>query len=241
MAGSQQTRNIIIGAAAVFTSVVSSLEAGWDSVALPARVDGTPFARTLQNGAAYRNVGLTSDGVEVTYSPDYGEVEVDQLLDAAKMFKQKMTMTVKTSLTEATLENMVLVWAQSAASHRRADAVGTAPDQTGEEQTLNEDFNGDVLPAGEEELGFEAGALGIEPVERQLVFVGNSPRTFTDNKKRERIYQLRRSLSVEASTHSLKRNEATGLPVSFRVLPTDVSGAEYGTIRDRVITQYSNI
>lgn len=235
MAGKQETKNIIVGAASVFTSVVSSLESGWDSVELPARVDGTPYAATLQNGNVFRNVGLTSDGVEVTYSPDYGEVEVDQLLDAAKMFKQKMTVTVKTTLTEATLENLVLVWAQSAASYRYGGAVGTAPDQTGQEQTLSEGFDGDTLATGDEELGLEAGALGIEPVERQLVFVGGAPRSDT-NKKRERIYQLRRSLSVEASTHSLKRNEATLFPVSFRVLPSEVSGAEYGRVITRVIT-----
>lgn len=235
MAGEYKTQNIIVGAAAVFTSVVSSLESGWNSVSLPARVDGTPFARTLQNGATFRNVGYTSDGVEVTYSPDYGEVEVDQLLDAAKMFKQKMTVTVKTSMTEATLENIVLVWAQSPASIRTAGAVGTAPDATGEEQDLGDSFDGSVVPTGEQHLGLEAGALGVEPVERQLIFVGGSPRA-ANNAKRERIYYLRRSLSVEASTHSLKRNEATMLPVSFRVLPAEVSGAEYGQIIDRIIT-----
>jgi len=146
-----------------------------------------------------------------------------------------MTVTVKTSMTEATLENFVLVWAQSPASHRVAGSVETAPDSQGNEKDLGDSFDGTEVPAGEEHLGLEAGALGIEPVERQLVFVGGSPRTDA-GLKRERIYYLRRSLSVEASTHSLKRNEATGLPVSFRVLPTEVSGAEYGMVVDRVIT-----
>lgn len=234
MAGGYRNQNIIVGAAAIFTSVVSSLESGWNAVALPASVPGTPYAATLQANNTFRNVGYTSDGVEVTYSPDYGEVEVDQLLDTAKMFKQKMTVTVKTSLTEATLENLVLVWAQSPSSRRYGGAVGTAPDATGVEYDLDTDFDGDTVPTDEEVLGLEAGALGVEPVERQLVFVGGSPRT-AGNAKRERVYHLRRSLSVEASTHSLKRNEATMFPVSFRVLPSEVSGAEYGTVRDRVI------
>jgi hypothetical protein len=234
MAGGYRNQNIIVGAAAIFTSVVSSLESGWTSVTLPASVSGTPYAATLQTNNAFRNVGYTSDGVEVTYSPDYGEVEVDQLLDTAKMFKQKMTVTVKTSLTEATLENLVLVWAQGPSSRRYGGAVGTAPDPTGLEHDLDTDFDGVTVPADEEVLGLEAGALGVEPVERQLVFVGGSPRT-AGNAKRERVYHLRRSLSVEASTHSLKRNEATMFPVSFRVLPSEVSGAEYGTVRDRVI------
>jgi hypothetical protein len=235
MAGGYRNQNIIVGAAAVFTSTVSSLETGWNSVSLPAAVSGTPFATTLQANAGWRNVGYTSDGVEVTYSPDYGEVEVDQLLDTAKMFKQKMTVTVKTSLTEATLENLVVVWAQSPASYRHPGASATAPDATGVERDATKEFdNTTSVPTDEGVVGLEAGALGIEPVERQLVFVGGSPRT-AGNLKRERVYHLRRSLSVEASTHSLKRNEATMLPVSFRVLPSEVSGAEYGTVRDRLI------
>jgi hypothetical protein len=234
MAGGYRNQNIIVGAAAFFASAVSSLEAGWNSVALPASVPGTPFAATLQASNAYRNVGYTSEGVEVTYSPDYGEVEVDQLLDTAKMFKQKMTVTIKTSLTEATLENLVLVWAQGPSSRRIGGAVGTAPDPTGQTHDISKDFDDVTVPANEEVVGLEAGALGVEPVERQLVFVGGSPRT-AGNAKRERVYHLRRSLSVEASTHSLKRNEATVLPVSFRVLPSEVSGAEYGTVRDRLV------
>lgn len=235
MAGGYRNQNIIVGAAAVFTSDLSSLEAGWTGVALPAAVPGTPFAATLQASADWRNVGYTTDGVEVTYSPDYGEVEVDQLLDTAKMFKQKMTVTVKTSLAEATLENLELVWAQSPASRRYPGAAADAPDASGIERDASKEFdNTTSVPADEIVLGLEAGALGVEPVERQLAFVGGSPRTL-GNVKRERVYHLRRSLSVEASTHSLKRNEATMLPVSFRVLPSEVSGAEYGTVRDRVI------
>lgn len=235
MAGGLRNQNIIVGAAVLFTSVASSLDTGWNSVALPSAVSGTPFATTLQSGNAFRNVGYTSEGVEVTYSPDYGEVEVDQLLDTAKMFKQKMTVTVKTSLTEATLENLVLVWAQSTASYRYPGASNTAPDATGQLRDATKEFdNTTSVPADEAVLGLEAGALGIEPVERQIAFVGGSPRT-AGNVKRERVYHLRRALSVEASTHGLKRNEATVLPVSFRVLPSEVSGAEYGTVRDRVI------
>lgn len=237
-------RNIIIGAAAVYLSAADSTSAGWNAVALPASVSGTPFTGSLDADANnWRSTGYTSDGVEFAYTPDYGEVEVDQLLDAAKLFKQKMTATVKTTFAEATLENLMVVWAQGGSSRRR---YGAAPvnieDVTGVARDVTKDFEGVTVPKQEEVLGIEAGALGIEPVERQIVFVGNSPRTYNpatpaeDNKKRERIYHVRRALSVEATTHSLKRNEATLFPVTFRLLPSTVSGAEYGTIRDRVIT-----
>jgi len=215
-----ESRNIIVGAAAVYLSEDDSTETDWNTVALPARVANTTYTTALDNSADWRNTGYTSEGVEFAYTPDYGEVEVDQLLDAAKLFKQKMSATVKTTFAEATLENLLVVWAQGGAS-LKADS--------------GSDFDGDTLTAGESVLGVEAGALGIEPVERQIVFVGNSPRTADTNKKRERVYHVRRALSVEATTHSLKRNEATLFPVTFRLLPANVSGAEYGTIRDRVI------
>jgi hypothetical protein len=82
----------------------------------------------------------------------------------------------------------------------------------------------------------EAGALGSEPVERALVFIGNAPRAASSGKKRERVYHARRVLNVEASSHSYRRNEATVFPVSFRLLPDPAfSGAEYGIIVDRII------
>jgi len=235
------SRNIIVGAAAVFLSNADSLSgSNWDSTSKPAAVDGTPYADTLEATAAsatgWRGTGYTSDGVEFAYTPDYGEVEVDQLLDAAKLFKQKMTATIKTTFAEATLENLIVVWAQGGSSLRWTGGSTTATDITGRTVDATKDFAGTTVPANEQELGIEAGALGVEPVERQIVFVGNSPRTASGNKKRERIYHVRRALSVEATTHSLKRNEATLFPVTFRLLPSTVSGAEYGTIRDRVIT-----
>jgi hypothetical protein len=239
-------RNVIVGAAATFLSVSDSLQSDWDSVVLPARVPGTPYTRTLEaNDAAsaptrkWRGTGYTSGGIEVSYNPDYGEVDVDQLLDAAKMFKQKMSATVKTTFAEATLENLLVVWAQGGSSLRNAAGSATAVDIAGNVVDATKDFEGVTVPADEDVLGLEAGSLGVEPVERQVVFVGPSPRVapggVNANKKRERIYHVRRALSVDASTHSLKKNEATLFPVNFRLLPSEVSGAEYGTIRDRLI------
>jgi hypothetical protein len=235
MANQFNSRNIIVGAAAVFLSTDDSLSDDWDTVALPARVSGVPYADTLNNNADWRSAGYTSNGVEYMYSPNYGEVEVDQLLDAAKLFKQKMTASVKTEFTEATLENLLVVWAQAGASLRSSLGDTTAVDSTGRTVDQTKDFDGVAVPVNDQVLGMEAGALGIEPVERQAVFVGGAPRTAA-NKKRERIYRLRRVISVDPSTHGLKRNDSTRFPVNFRLLPSEVSGAEYGEIRDRVIT-----
>jgi hypothetical protein len=131
-----------------------------------------------------------------------------------------MTVSINTTLAEATLENLLVVFAQKGSTKKKDASVSS------------EYFGGGT---GAESLGIEAGALGQEPVERSLVFIGNAPRTAT-GKKRERMYHIRRALNVEASSHSYRRNEATVFPVSFRLLPdSSFSGAEYGTIVDRLI------
>lgn len=205
------TKNIMVGAAALFVSDEDSTTG-----TLPdpvAAVDGTSLRDTYADDDAWRNVGLTTGGVEVTYAPDFGAVEVDQMLDDAKLFKQKMTVTVATTLSEATLENLLFAWGQGA---------GTLTNDT----------------AGTETLDILSGELGEEPVERALAFVGNAPRVAADattnpNAVRERHYYLRRCLQVESSAHALNRAEATTIPVSLRCLPGD--DGSYGNIVDRVV------
>lgn len=218
--------NIIVGAAEVWTSKKDSTQvAAWPTYSIPT-FTANSSARSAMDAATgsdgWRNVGFTSEGIEVQYSPDYGDIQVDQLLDTAKLFKQAMTVSVNTTLAEATLENLLFAFAQSSAT-KDASAHGA------------DDLTKYAKGTGGETLGFEAGALGSEPVERALVFIGNAPRS-TAGKKRERVYHARRVLNVEASSHSYRRNEATVFPVSFRLLPDPAfSGAEYGLIVDRLI------
>jgi len=157
----------------------------------------------------FRDVGLTQEGVEVQYQPDFGEVEVDQILDAARLFKQKMTVSVATTFAEGTLENLVDVWAQS--------------DSTQYTDTGWSDAGDAVVMSG--------GELGEAPKEKALLFVGNAPDTATTYK--QRVYLANRALSVEASSHGYKRNEATVFPVTFRLLPdTAASYSAYGRVVD---------
>lgn len=237
-----KSRNILVGAAALYISTLDSLDPDFyvsansdvPAPAIPTLASGQTAVSQLDVSADWRYTGYTQEGVELSYEPDYGEVEVDQLLDAAKMFKQKMTVSVKTTLVEATLSNLMVAWAQSPLaaegqpSSYKAKGVNGLNDSTG--------FDGRTLNTGDEHIGWAAGALGVEPVERSLAFVGLAPPSPVDGKKRERIYHARRALQVESSMHGLKRAEATVFPVSFRLLPASVSGAEYGSILDRVIT-----
>jgi hypothetical protein len=206
-----QVRNIIIGAAALYISVKDSTDAAWNGgPALPASPGaGSSFTTALDDSADFRHTGFTTEGLEVSYEPDYGDVEVDQLLDSAKLFKQSMRVMVNTTLAEAALENLLVAWGQQSATLTSTTSTT--------------------------ELGIAAGALGDEPVERALVAVGPGPKTAA-GAKRERVYHARRVLSVESSAHSVRRNEATVFPVSFRLLPDPAfAGSEYGVIRDRNI------
>lgn len=158
-------------------------------------------------GAAYRNVGFTNNGLQITYNPSYGSVTVDQLLDTAKLFKETMEVMIATEMAEGTLENVLAVFGQSAAT----------------------------LTESGKKLGLAAGALGEAPVERQLVAIGQAPTTAASSKT-ERVYYARRTLSVQQSQFSLARNAASTFPVTFRLLPSGAAvdaGAEYGTIVDR--------
>jgi hypothetical protein len=208
-----EAKNIIVGAAPLFLSKKDSTESSYATV-LPEGSNVTANTsiydadtRELKGalGTSYANVGYTNNGLQITYNPTYGSVTVDQLLDTAKLFKESMEVMLATEFTEATLENVLKVFGQGAS-------------------TLSNDA-----------LGLEAGALGQEPTERQLIAVGLAPRSAA-NKKRERVYYARRVLSVQQSQFTLARNNPTVFPVTFRLLPDAAyAGAEYGKIIDRLI------
>jgi hypothetical protein len=205
--------NIIVGAAALFTHNAGPI--GLDSdgkitdaqaaIDLPAMTaSATSYKETLTLADEdYTNVGYTSNGLELAFQPDFGEVAVDQLLDVARLFKQGMTVNLNTSFAEATLENLL---------------VAIAADDT--------DL---VSGSGLSTLKMSAGDIGDVPLERGLVAVGPGSGSAADPK--ERIYVAYRALSIENVTVSAKRDEASMFEVSFRLLPND--DASYGKIVDR--------
>lgn len=199
-------KNIIVGAAEVFLgpALTDSSPAGITAWR-PAVSGTTPYGTTVAATAGWRNVGYTQDGLEVATDPSWGEVEVDQLLDAAKIFKDGMSLNISTTMAEATLENLLIAWGQT------ESIASTANDR---------------------EIQMEAGALGQAPLERGLIAVGNGVEKTASNVYTERTYFAYRVLSVEASTHSLARAEATTVPVTFRALPAD--NGRYGAVRDRL-------
>ena len=202
--------NIIVGAAALFVA-----DTTLDATSLTAFENTKSFKDTLTNDADYTNVGYTTNGLELQFQPDFGEVQVDQILDVAKLYKQGMQVSLATSFAEATLENLLL-----ALAYKDSKLSGTKSTSAGRV------------------LDLSAGDIGECPVERGVVAVGPGTGDCVDSTTVERVYTAYRALSIENVTVSAKRNEASMFEVSFRLLPEDVSGS-YGKIVDRTFTPAS--
>jgi hypothetical protein len=220
--------NIIVGAGALYVGNASAVDTELteehlvNATGVKGSLQAATSTKTLQDpnnlvvSSKWESVGYTSEGAELSFEPDYGEVQVDQLLDVAKIFKQGQRVMLNTTLTEATLENLLVV-------------VGGAA--------------GDLTTSGTDldVFNINAGSLGVSPIERSLCLVGPGPEEkATTGKKVERIYVAYRALSMDTVTVGVRRNEATVFPASFRLLgSTDNSvggNASYGKIIDRVFT-----
>jgi hypothetical protein len=205
---------IIVGAAAFFVSKAANAEA-------PAFVGGTDYKTTVSaDDTNWRNVGYTSNGLELQFEPDFGEVKVDQLLDVAKLFKQGMKVSMKTSFAEATLENLLLAIAQKDSDlAEHSETISSSPTVVGSE------------------VDIKSGELGEYPLERQIIAIGASEEAGSlaeVGNASQRVYTAYRALSIESVTVSAKRDEATMFEVNFRLLP-DENGV-YGKIVDRTYT-----
>jgi hypothetical protein len=205
--------NIIVGAAALFThnagpigydedGKITDTQAASDLPVFTA--SATSYKDTLSADSDYTNIGYTSNGLELAFNPDFGNVAVDQLLDVARLFKQGMTVNLKTSFAEATLENLLVA-------------------------TAGKDTDLPTAVSGVHQMRLSAGDIGDVPLERGLVAVGPGSGSSLDPK--ERIYVAYRALSIESVTVSAKRDAASMFDVSFRLLPND--DASYGKIVDR--------
>jgi len=195
--------NIIVGAAALFTYETGELS----EALLPDYDPGVSYKTTLSEETGFRNVGYTMNGLEIVSQPDFGEVQVDQVLDVAKLYKQGMQVNLNTAFAEATLENLLFAIAGK---------------------------DGDVIDdGGNPGIDLSAGDIGECPVERGLVAVGPGTGDCAIGDELERVYAAYRALSIENVTVSAKRDEPTMFEVSFRLLPNN--DASYGKIVDRTI------
>jgi len=206
--------NIIVGAAALFTYEPAAGASELSEADLPDVVENVSYRETLSGDTDFRNVGYTMNGLEIVFQPDFGEVQVDQLLDVAKLFKQGMQVNLNTAFAESTLENLLFALAGKDSDLTTAGVESFA--------------------AGNPTMNMSAGNIGECAVERGLVAVGPGTGDCAASDTIERIYAAYRALSIESVTVSAKRDEATMFEVSFRLLPSDAT-ASYGQIVDRTI------
>lgn len=192
-ANSVTTANIIVGEAEVKlgNSNVSMTGANFDSLA---------------------SIGGTQGGVEISWEPDMVDIEVDQYGDAAKIIQSKVKVMLKTTMAEATLNNLATAWNYD-------NTTG------GDDIVSNND--------GANTKTFLFGVQSVYPFEKALQIVGNAPGSDATTTK-TRKFNTKRAISMESSSIAMKRAEATVFAVGFRILPvsSDVS-YEYGKIIDQ--------
>jgi hypothetical protein len=204
--------NIIVGAAALFTYEPAAGASELSDEDMPEVVTDVTYRDTLSVDPDFRNVGYTMNGLEIVFQPDFGEVEVDQLLDVAKLYKQGMQVNLNTAFAESTLENLLFAIA-------------------GKDDDLSTNAG---FAAGNPTMNLSAGDIGECAVERGMVAVGPGTGDCAIGDQIERIYVAYRALSIESVTVAARRDEPTMFEVSFRLLPSDAT-ASYGQIVDRTI------
>lgn len=218
MAELGNAKNILVGAGAFFVAKTANVVKNETTVVKNGGLTGTSSilddpANNI--GEDWRYVGFTTEGVEISFQPDFGEVAVDQLLDVAKLFKQGQQVMASTTLSESTLENLYL-----------AIASGV---ETGSTSTVASGTN--------HSLTLDGGALGQAPVERSICVVGPGP-AGAANAKTERVYVGYRAVSMDTVSVGIRRNDATVFAVNFRLLPEGglgSSGNLYGKVIDRAV------
>lgn len=191
-ASSVNTANIVVGEAEVKVGLSNS-------------------SMTNNDFNALTSVGATQEGVEIMWEPDMVDIEVDQFGDAAKVIQSRVKVMVKTTLAEATLNNLAIAWSYDS-------------DDDGEHVLVNNDG------ANTKTLMF--GVQNVYPFEKAVQIVGNAPGSGASLTK-TRKFNTKRAITFESSSIAMKRAEATTFAVSFRILPVsgDV-GYEYGKIID---------
>ncbi len=248
------SKNIIVGAASLFIHAEGPVTDPGADKDFPDFVGGQSYKDTLAADATWTNVGFTQNGMELTITPDFGEVEVDQLLDSAKIYKQGMQVTLSTTFAEATLENLLFAIAASPNDLNGGftDMVNGLPNSYSGIRELP-DGTGVLVASGEAEataaaqahfvsgstdsldmLEINSGELGECPIERALCAVGPGTGDCAEGSEIERIYAAFRALSMDAVTISVSRDAASVFDVTFRLLPAN--NGSYGRVIDRTFS-----
>jgi hypothetical protein len=255
MARDFNAKNIIVGAAVVYVGNNDGVENNKINVSSSTVTAQDPQnISTVTNGEWY-HLGYTMEGVTLNIEPTFNDVMVDQLLDTARLFKTQQRVSVATSLTEASLENLYVAiggaggatgdyqTASAGASYNQIATADGSASALGVQGASAVFASGSAVNQVQNILHLNGGALGVSPVERSMCFVGSAPTSVAESagsgKKAERIYMVYRAVSVEAVGVGVRRDDATVFPVNFRVLPSTSNeapdgNAAYGKVIDRI-------
>lgn len=171
-------------------------------------------ATTISAMNSFPDLGATQNGVEISWEPDMVDIEIDQYGDAARIVQSKVKVMVKTTMAEATLNNLAIAWNYD--QNNEGDHIKTNND-------------------GANTKSFLFGAQSVFPYEKALVITGTAPGSAAGAIKTRKFY-TKRAISMESSSISMKRAEASVFAVGFRILPkTEDVGYEYGKIVDSTV------
>ena len=175
------------------------------------KIGDSANATSIGTMDAFSDLGATQNGVEISWEPDMVDIEIDQFGDAARIVQSKVKVMVKTTLAEATLNNLALAW--------NYDSVGAT------DVVSNND--------GSNTKTFLFGAQTVFPYEKAIVITGTAPNSAAGGVKTRKFY-TKRAISMDASNITMKRAEASVFAVGFRILPkVEDTGYEYGKIVDQ--------
>lgn len=87
--------NLVMGPATLYIGAFGATE--------PADTD----INTAPAASAWTDLGATNDGAEISFNQDYKELEADQFVDVPGARLTKREVTIKTSLAEPTLQNLL--------------------------------------------------------------------------------------------------------------------------------------
>lgn len=166
--------NIIAGPGVLYNGPFGSTEP------TDATVNTSPSAST------WTDVGATQDGVTLTVSRDFMEMDVDQLVDMPGRRLTKRDFQVKTNMAEPTMVNLQL--AMNGGTITASAAYQTYdPDDT---------------------------TAATQPPYKALIFDGYAPQTAAAATVRRR-FVLRKVLSIEAIASGYQKDKMTLIPVTF--------------------------
>jgi hypothetical protein len=192
-------KNILVGASPLFLSVedstvdgyVENLEAGTlkagtsaRNTKVPAFDENASYTDTLNaldttpgvTGAAYRNVGYTNNGLQITYNPTYDSVTVDQLLDTAKLFKSAMEVIFgqKGDTLDGSTLGLEAGALGAAPTERQLIAVGQAPTTASTSTTERVYYARRVLSVQQSQFSLARSQATTFPVTFRLLPSGDS-------------------------------------------------------------------